>query len=221
MPSKNKKKPDGFVLFTCVLSLIIALLYFWKAKLESFTFLEIQYWPIIGMNILYIILALIFSKKIFSWFYLSYTALLIFAMAREETLLYNNYTALFIVCIVMMLQPKIRKFAITFYFVAISIAFFIVEKYPINYLIHVVRSLWYIGLVDFVVNDKFKRKKLILYEDERKILEQLSSGILYQKEVKGFSENTIYRKLKAARERNGNITREQLIEQFKKEMEES
>ncbi|UKI56497.1 MAG: hypothetical protein L6V90_04970 [Treponema succinifaciens] len=50
-----------------------------------------------------------------------------------------------------------------------------------------------------------------------KILEQLCDGKIYQKEVEGFSENTVYRKLKAARERNGNITREQLISLFKKE----
>lgn len=46
---------------------------------------------------------------------------------------------------------------------------------------------------------------------------QLCDGKIYQKEVEGFSENTVYRKLKAARERNGNITREQLVELFKKE----
>ena len=40
-----------------------------------------------------------------------------------------------------------------------------------------------------------------------------------QKEVEGFSENTIYRKLKAARERNGNITRDQLVELYRKEKE--
>lgn len=74
--------------------------------------------------------------------------------------------------------------------------------------------------MEYVLNDKFRRKKLVLYEDERDILEQLSNGMVYQKEVVGFSENTIYRKLKAARERNGNLTREELVNQFRKEKEE-
>ena len=69
----------------------------------------------------------------------------------------------------------------------------------------------------YVLNNRFERKKLILYEDEIKILEQLRSGKMYQKEVEGFSENTVYRKLKAARERNGNITKDELLELYKKE----
>ena len=77
-----------------------------------------------------------------------------------------------------------------------------------------VRSIWFIGLEIYVLDNNFERKKLILYEDEITILSQICDGKTYQKEVKGFSENTVYRKLKAARERNGNISKEQLIEPF-------
>ena len=75
------------------------------------------------------------------------------------------------------------------------------------------------GSLDFVLSDKFRRKKLVLYEDERMILDQLCEGKVYQKEVEGFSENTVYRKLKAARERNGNVTREQLVDAYRNEKE--
>ncbi len=51
------------------------------------------------------------------------------------------------------------------------------------------------------------------------ILDQLCEGKVYQKEVEGFSENTVYRKLKAARERNGNVTREQLVDAYRNEKE--
>ena len=71
-----------------------------------------------------------------------------------------------------------------------------------------------------MLENQFERKTLVLYEDEIKILEQLSNGKIYQKEVEGFSENTVYRKLKAARERNGNITKEELLKLFKKEFPE-
>lgn len=113
-----------------------------------------------------------------------------------------------------------KKLFPIFYFVVVSIAFCLNEERIYHYFIHIVRSLWFIGIVEYVLNDKFRRKKLVLYEDERDILEQLSNGMVYQKEVVGFSENTIYRKLKAARERNGNLTREELVNQFRKEKEE-
>ena len=70
---------------------------------------------------------------------------------------------------------------------------------------------------DATVKAIAEASKTIDYLSEVKILEQLCDGKVYQKEVEGFSENTVYRKLKAARERNGNITREQLIDLFKKE----
>ena len=89
-----------------------------------------------------------------------------------------------------------------------------------HFLIHITRSIWFIGSVFFVLENQFERKTLVLYEDEIKILEQLSNGKIYQKEVEGFSENTVYRKLKAARERNGNITKEELLKLFKKEFPE-
>ena len=70
-----------------------------------------------------------------------------------------------------------------------------------------------------ILNSHFERKKLVLFEDEKMILDQLCEGKVYQKEVEGFSENTIYRKLKAARERNGNISRDELVEKYRKEKE--
>ena len=80
-------------------------------------------------------------------------------------------------------------------------------------------DFWHNISVSYVLNNRFDRKKLILFDDEKKILDQLCEGKIYQKEVEGFSENTIYRKLKAARERNGNITRDQLVELYRKEKE--
>lgn len=81
------------------------------------------------------------------------------------------------------------------------------------------RSIWFLGIVFYVLDNKFDRKKLILYDDEVEILSQICDGKTYQKEVKGYSENTVYRKLKAARERNGNISKEQLIDLYKEEFQ--
>lgn len=205
---------DYFVSFTCTIAAIISVLYIWKGIQEQFTNGTIIY---ILMNILYIPFALIFKKKSFSYFYVIYSIILVFVIAFDQTFLYNNYTALFILSLVIMIKPKATKTAIIIYFITITIAFSINEEVLYHYFIHVVRSIWFIGLEIYVLDNKFERKKLILYEDEITILSQICDGKTYQKEVKGFSENTVYRKLKAARERNGNISKEQLIELFLKE----
>lgn len=205
---------DHFVLFTSVLSGILCALYVWKGFSEGFF---IGTWVIALMNFLYIPAAAIFKRKCFSYFYLVYAVILVFMIAFEKTFLFNNYTALFLVCIVIMIKPQVRFVAISLYIAAICVAFSINGESVFHFLIHLTRTFWFFGTVFFVTENKFERKKLILYEDEIKILAQLCDGKIYQKEVEGFSENTVYRKLKAARERNGNLTREQLVELFKKE----
>lgn len=212
-----KKITDNkFILFTSTVSLVLGLLYLWKGFKTGFPPLGCI---IISLNFLYVPFAFVFSKKGFPYFYLLYSAVLVFSIAFEETFLYNNYTALFIVCIVIMINPKLRFPAIVFYVVLVTVAFALNDEILYHYFIHIVRSIWYVGIVEFVLNDKFKRKKLVLYEDEKNILRQLCNGKVYQKEVEGYSENTIYRKLKAARERNGNLTRDQLVEEFRVELE--
>lgn len=177
----NIKSDDNFVLFTITISALLSLLYCWKIYLEKdFKLIGLI---IVGMNLLYIPIALIFRKRAFCSFYLIYSIVILYAAAFEKTYLYNNYTALFIVCIVIMMQPKLRIPAIAIYFAAVTIFFILNEEKEIYlYLIHVIRSLWYIALTEFVLNDKFRRKKLVLYEDERRILDQLCEGKVYQKE---------------------------------------
>lgn len=205
---------DHFILYTCILSVILGVLYLVRGFQDGF---KLVTYIVIGFDFMYVPLALIFKRKSFTCFYLIYALVLVFIIAFTKSCLYNNYTALFIICIIIMVQPKLEIPAVIAYFVAVSVAFAINDESLINFFIHICRSVWFIIIVAFVVNNKFERKTLILYEDEIEILKQLADGKHYQKEVKGFSENTIYRKLKAARERNGNITREELVELFKKE----
>lgn len=207
---------DNFIFFTSLYSVLIAVLYLWRGFSESFIIYD---WFLIAMNLLYVPFAIIFNKKGFSYFHLVYAILLTFIISLEKTYLFNNYTALFLICIVFMIQPKLEYVAIISYFVAACIAFIINEENLIQFFIHIIRSIWFIQIVSYVLKNQFERKRLVLYEDEKRILDQLCEGKVYQKEVEGFSENTIYRKLKAARERNGNITRDQLVELYRKEKE--
>lgn len=207
---------DNFIVFTCTIAFIESLLYCYKGIQKEFDVGTIIY---IIVNTVYIPFGLVFRKKCFAHFYLFYAVILVFVIAFEKTLLFNNYTALFIICLVIMIQPKITKPAIVVYFVSVIFAFLINEEPLYLFFIHFFRSIWFLGIVIYVLDNKFERKKLILYDDEAEILSQICDGKTYQKEVRGYSENTVYRKLKAARERNGNISKEQLIELYKQEFQ--
>lgn len=214
--SLKKFLSDHFVVLSAVFSFLISALYFLKGFQSGFLW---GTWIVIGMNLIYIPFVFIFRQKSFPVFFLLYAVILIFLTAFEKTLLLNNFTPLFIVCIVIGLRPKWKWFSLAAYFSAICIAFALNEEPVICFLIHIVRSFWFILCVLYVLDNYFDRKKIVLYEDERKILDQLLDGKVYQKEVEGFSENTIYRKLKAARERNGCKTREELLEKYRDEKE--
>ena len=96
---------DHFVLFTSILSGVLCALYVWKGFSEGFF---VGTWIVALMNFLYIPTAFFFKQKCFSYFYLAYSTILVFMIAFEKTFLFNNFTALFIVCIVIMIKPKIK-----------------------------------------------------------------------------------------------------------------
>lgn len=212
------KKEKQFVLVTTILSLVLALLYLWKGFMEHFytgTFI------VIGMALIYIPVVWIFRRPGFAIFNLVYSVVLVFIIAFHDTFLYNNFTGLLAVFIVMMVAPALKWPALIIYFVAVSIAFALNEENLIHYFIHITRSAWLFHIFNHVLSSKFQRRKLILYDDERKILTELSKNKLQKSiELEGFSESTIYRRIRSAMKRN-NLTKKQLIEEFKKEQTEN
>ena len=211
----NKFLNDKFILYTSILSFLLGIFYIAIGFNKGFTFWT---YSLIAIDFGYIPLALIFNKKAFSPFNLFYALFLVFIIAFNKTYLYNNFTALFVVCIVTMINPKLRIPGFTLYFIVCCIVFTLNEETILHFLIHITRSLWFISIMIYVTTNKYDRKVLILYDDEKKILDQLCHGKIYQKEIEGFSENTVYRKLKNARIRNGNISRDELLTLYKKEL---
>lgn len=212
------KKERHFVLVTTVLSFLLASLYFWKGLREGYSIIT---FIVIGMAIIYIPIVWIFRRLGFAIFNLLYSVVLIFIIAFSDTYLYNNYTGLFVVFIVIMVMPRLKWPALMLYFIATSIAFGLNEEDLLHYLIHLVRSAWFFHIFNHVLTSKYERKKLILFEDERKILTELSKNKLQKSIVlEGFSESTIYRRIKAAMKRN-NLTKKQLLEEFQKEQTEN
>lgn len=204
----------NFVLITSILSFIISLLYVLKGFKEGFILLS---WVVISLNFLYIPFALIFKRKYFCYYYIVYALVLIYFNAFTKTYLHNNYTSLFFIFIVILIIPRFKISAIIMYFVAVSIAYSLNEEKIYLYLLHIVRMFWFYYVFSSVLDSKYKRKHLVLYDDEIKILTQLSKHHLQKSiQFEGYSESTIYRRLKAAMKRN-NLSKQDLIEEFKKE----
>lgn len=203
-----------FILVTSILSGVLSCLYIFKGCKEGFFLTS---WIIVSLNILYIPFVAIFKRKYFAYYYLVYAAVLIFFNAFNKTYLHNNYTSLFIVFIIILINPRLKISAIIAYFIVISIAYALNEERIYLYFLHVVRTIWFYYVFSSVLETKYKRKKLVLYDDEIKILTQLSKNHLQKSiEFEGYSESTIYRRLKAAEKRN-HLSKQDLIEEFKKE----
>ncbi len=79
-------------------------------------------------------------------------------------------------------------------------------------------SFFYFGLnLLWEFEQNKKNQKLQLESDEEKILEQLADG-KEKNDIEGYSEITVYRKCKSARERNNILTNDELIQQYKDKM---
>lgn len=212
------KEEKDFLLVTSGLSLLLGLLYVWKGFQEQF---YTGTYAVIGMALLYIPIVWIFRRPGFAIFNLVYSVFLVFIIAFNNTYLYNNFTGLLAIFIVIIVLPRIKWYALGLYIVVVSIAFALNEENLCHFFIHITRSVWLFYIMNHLIKTKYQRRKLILYDDERKILEALSKNRLQKSiEFEGFSESTIYRRIKSAMKRN-NMTKKQLIEQFKKEQTEN
>lgn len=206
---------DKFALYTSITSVVMAALFFWKGCKEQFYLGSIIF---ISLNLLYIPLILIFNKKLFPYFELIYGLYNIFFIAFHHTLLYNNFSAFFIMCIIILIKPAWKYFVPVIYLVVVSIAFALNDELIYHYLIHIVRAAWFYGVVAYVISTRYEHKnsehaKLNLTQDEIQILKEMKSG-KKQKEVECFSINTVTKKLNAAKTRNNIGTTTELLLRF-------
>lgn len=209
-------KEFEFVLITSLLALSLSGLYSWKGFIEGFS---ISYYILIFLNLVYIPIAIIFKKNGFPYYYLIYTLITLFIISKLETSLYNNYTCLLGIVLVILYNPKIKNIALALYFIAVGIAFLLINDPFYNIFIHIAKSIWLIYIFNTIITEQYPRKKLILFDDEIKILTELSKHRLQKSiEFEGFSESTIYRRIKSACNRN-HLSKAELIEEFKKELE--
>jgi len=204
----------NFLIISSVLSLVISFLYLWKGLAEGFA---VPTFLVIAFAVLYIPVVWLFRKPGFLVYTILYSLMLVYLIAFHQSYLYNNFTGLLVVFVVMMVMPKYKYWALGIYFVAACVAFAFNEENLCHFLIHVVRGAWFYEIFNYVLLEKYQRRKLILYDDEIKILTELSKNRLQKSiELDGFSESTIYRRIKAACKRN-NLSKSELLSQFQKE----
>lgn len=204
-----------FLFITTSLAFVIGILYVWKGILEGF---EISTIIISILSFLYIPVLWIFRRPGFIIFGALYVIILIFIIAFVPTYLFNNFTGIMAVLLLIMAVPKIKWISFISYLVVTSIAFALNTENLCRFLIHTATTFWIFHIFNFVLQEKYTQKKLILFDDERKILTELSKNRLQKAiELEGFSESTIYRRIKAACARN-KMTKAQLLEEFKKEI---
>lgn len=209
-------KRDFFILHTIFLSFFSAILYIFKGITETF---YIGTYIYIALNILYCPLAFIFKRKFFCIFQLFYAFVLIFIYAFCPSALYNNYSAFLVVCIVCLYKPAWKRYALAGYFILMSIAFALNTESMIYYLIHIIRCSYFFFVFYYVIHNRFERisrkgiNGLELTDDEFNILKQMISG-KKQKEVDGYSINTVTKKLSDARMRNDIATTQELLFRF-------
>lgn len=207
------KREKQLVVVTCILSSIISILYIWNGFLEQF---YIATYIFIGLHVVYVPIVLFFRRKGFAIYTFIYGISLVFIIAFHKTNLYNNLTGVLIIFIAVLVMPKFRRFAFGAYFLAVSVAFALNGESLCHYFIHITRFVMAIYVFDMIMEKRYSEKPLILYDDEIKILTELSKNRL-QKSISldGFSESTIYRRIKAACKRNS-MSKSELIDEFKR-----
>lgn len=213
MKDFTDKDEKTFLITISFLSAIVSVLYIWNGLLEQF---YIATYVFIGLHILFIPVVLLFRRTGFIIFTIIYAIVLVFIIAFYKTYLYNNFTGALVMMVAVLVAPKLKKMIFGIYIIAISVAFALNEENLCHYLIHIVRFTLAFYVFDFIMRERYTPKKLILYDDEIKILTELSKNRLQKSiEMDGFSESTIYRRIKAACKRN-KMTKADLLDEFKK-----
>lgn len=210
----NFRKKDPLLFDTGILTLVFIILYSWKSLLSGFTMNNILY---ILVNAIYFPIIFIWKRKFFCLYHVIYAYVLVIVIVLKKTFLFNNFTAYFIILAIAIIKPKWKTAIISIYFIMATIAFAIHDQHMVNYLIHVSRAAYYYTIFNYFIFTRFKTKNsptlLNLQHDEIEILNQMAAG-RKQKEIEGFSINTVTKKLLNAKTRNNIDTTQELLIRF-------
>lgn len=198
---------DNLCLVIAITNTVLAISMYVSPEQHNFFF-----WFTLGFRILTPIIALLFGGKGLWILYF------IFCNVKALDITYNNYTVVAILSVLFALTPKVTKqqayFVAGLYITDVFIVAGLHNKTLFYIYTHIMLSAQYVTAMWKMKVTNSKQKFFILTQDELEILNQLKDGNV-KKQVEGFSETTIYRKLTEARVRNGCKTNNELLEKYK------
>lgn len=123
---------------------------------------------------------------------------------------YTNYTSCFIIVLTIQHKPRYKIPLLVLYGMDVLVCLFIGHRLAHQAFIHLLNCLF----IYLVVNLDFNSQSgLTLTADERKILDEwLEVGEM--KAITCFAKNTVFRKMKEARDRNGLKDNEELLSRY-------
>ena len=195
---------DKFLLMILALHCFLAVCHFCHSYMS-----DIQYHGDLRFAgcLLIALLIVLFGRKGMAFGFVIYACSLIFVNT------FYNYGSIFLMLISFGAYPKIRTPSIILYSICVVISFSLQKLLAFSVAIH------FLYLILFWLCTKYVYKvnapqTLNLKDDEVYILSELAKGKM-QKEIDGFSQQTITAKLKNARERNMCETTAELLSLYK------
>lgn len=142
---------------------------------------------------------------------------LIYAYVLAQFITYTNYSSFIIILLFILLNPKSKWHALSVYTVDVIIVCIRHDRTAAHLVIHLLGCVFIYSAAILIYAQVRKsiieEKPLVLDESEKYILSQLAAGAK-QKEIEGYSENTVSKKLKKCRKYNNCSTNSELIMKF-------
>lgn len=148
----------------------------------------------------------LFLRRGFSITILLYSCVLLYFNS------FFNYTSFLFVLFAIYCTPKLEKIAIIFYALAVFVIFAFKDHSILTLGIHGLNCFLFYTCAKYLFS-AHTPETLILTDDERLVLHELSTGKL-QKQIQAFSQNTVTKHLKNAMERNLCKTKTELLHKF-------
>lgn len=211
----QKLKADKGMCTLCVLFVILAFFHFDHRNYTEYSQCYIR----CGFCLLIALSTLLFYRTGFSITFLAYAYVLIYFHT------FFNYTSFFYVLIAIRCSPKLKIPALILYVLDVIVLFgqrhLVISALAIHFTCCIIAviliQLFFIKDTDInTKNEEKSETTLNLNDDEKFILSELTKGKL-QKQIKGYSVNTVTKHIKNAMKRNNCNSKAELQHRFMNE----
>lgn len=142
-----------------------------------------------------------------------------FALLITQTISFENYTPFILVIVAYTMVQKYFSCFMLLYLLDVVIVCIRHGKDPVHLLIHVLNCIILYALITLAMNKVMKEKRLDLTKEEEKILFEIVANGKRLKEIEGYKENTVSKKLKVMRMKNYCTTNKELYKRYRINME--